>query len=442
MNIVVEKLPQCTATLRVEIPADTVAKERKTIVRTYTNKARIPGFRPGKTPLAVIEKRFAKEIIGQLTEVLIDAALKETLTQESLKVLDFGEISGITFPEDGTCSFHSVMTLAPEFQLPEYKGIAVTVPPAAVPEEEVNQQLQSFRERFADFTPIEDRPAETGDFVVIDYTSTVNGQPTDEFLGKSAGYLSGREGFWVRLEDQFFLPGFAAQAIGMSPGETRDITISLPEDYPVAALANQQLVLATTLKEIKLSVLPELDDDLAARFAPGKSMEELTTLFRENLAYERERKISDHKVNQILGHLTAQIEFELPESLITRETQTQADAMVERGIKAGMGDEEIQAQQAEIFAAAGQQAVTSLRTNFILREIAAAEELVVEDKELMSNLIQIATSRKLEPKKFIKDMQRAGRIDGVRQSMLIGKAIDFLVEHATVTEDSEAALSE
>lgn len=441
MNIVVEKLPKCAANLRVEIPADTVSKERETIVRAYSSKARIPGFRPGKAPRAVVEKRFAKEIEGELLEKLVDNALRDALKQEELKVLDFGTVKDLTIGAEGTCSFQTTLTLAPEFTLPEYKGIAVTAPPAAVPDADLASQLESLRERFADFTAIEDRAAEAGDFAVIDYTSTVNGQPTEEFLGKSAGYLSGREGFWVRLDEKFFLPGFASQAVGMTVGESRDIPITLPEDYPVAGLANQTLVLATTLKELKLSVLPELTDDFANRLAPGKTMEEVTTMIRENLAYERERKISDHKVNQIIEHLTNQVDCELPETLVTEETQSQADSMVERGVRAGMSEEEIQEQQNEIFAAAGQQAVSNLRTNFILREIAAAEKLAINDKELVSHLIQIATSRKVEPKKFIKDMQRAGRIEGVRQSMLIGKTLDFLLEHATVTEDPAAELT-
>lgn len=441
MNIVVEKLPKCAANVRVEIPADTVSKERETIVRAYSSKARIPGFRPGKAPRAVVEKRFAKEIESELLEKLVDDGLRDALKQEELKVLDFGTVKDLTIGTEGTCSFQTTLTLAPEITLPEYKGIAVTAPPAAVPDADLASQLESLRERFADFTAIEDRAAEAGDFAVIDYTSTVNGQPTEEFLGKSAGYLSGREGFWVRLDDKFFLPGFASQAIGMTVGESRDIPITLPEEYPVAGLANQTLVLATTLKELKLSVLPELTDDFANRLAPGKTMEEVTTMIRENLAYERERKISDHKVNQIIEHLTNQVDCELPESLVTEETQSQADSMVERGVRAGMSEEEIQEQQNEIFAAAGQQAVSNLRTNFILREIAAAEKLAINDKELVSHLIQIATSRKVEPKKFIKDMQRAGRIEGVRQSMLIGKTLDFLLEHATVTEDPAAELT-
>jgi trigger factor len=202
------------------------------------------------------------------------------------------------------------------------------------------------------------------------------------------------------------------------------------------------MVFSTTLKELKLSILPDLDDQLAERLAPGKSLEEIKTLIRANMQFERERKINDSKVNQIVEHFNAQVDFELPDELITQETQTQADSMVERGIQAGMTEEEVQSQQAEIFATAQHQAVSNLRTNFILQEIARAENITVDDKELVNHLVQLATSRKLAPKKFIKDMQRAGRISNIRQSIMIGKAIDFLVEHANVQEDTEAPLND
>ncbi len=139
---------------------------------------------------------------------------------------------------------------------------------------------------------------------------------------------------------------------------------------------------------------------------------------------------------------TAQVDFELPEELVTQETQNQADAMVKRGVQSGMSEDEIESQQTEIFASAGSQAVSNLRTNFILQEIARVEKITVTDAELVNHLVQIANSRKVAPKKFIKDMQRAGRIPNIRSSMAIGKTIDFLVEHANVAESTETPLDD
>jgi trigger factor len=442
MNIVVEKQPKCVATLRVEIPADQVQGQRDQIVRGYTSKARVPGFRPGKAPRAIIEKRFEKEISEELNEALFNEAFDEAMKQETLKVLDFGMPQDLTTLPGGGISFVSKLTLAPEVQLPEYKGITVTVPPLAVPDEDVQAQLKALQERFADFKGIEGRPAAMGDFAVIDYSSTVEGKPTEEFLGKAAGYLTGREGFWVRLDEKAFLPGFAAQLVGMNPGDSKEITITLPEDFPVADLQNREMVFSTTLKEMKEAILPVLDDELAAKLAPGKTMAEITEIIRENMQGERKRRIDDMKVNQIVAHFNTQVDFELPEDLVTHETQSQADAMVQRGVQSGMTEDEIASQQTEIFASAGHQAVSNLRTNFILQEIARVEEIVATDAELVNHLVRVAESRKVAPKKFIKDMQRAGRLPSVRSSIVIGKAIDFLVEHAEVVESAEATLTE
>ena len=442
MNIVVEKQPKCVATLRVEIPAEKVQGQRDQIVSGYLKKARIPGFRPGKAPRPFIEKRFEKEITEQLHEKLFSEAYDKALEQETLKVLDFGVPEDITNEADGRITFVSKMTLAPEVQVPEYKGVSVTVPPLAVPDEDLQAQLDSLRERYTEFNDIEGRPAAMGDLAVIDYSSTVEDKPTEEFLGKPAGHLSGREAFWVRLDEKSFLPGFAAEVVGMNPGETRVITLTLPEDFPVAELQNREMVFTTTLKELKQSILPDLSDDLAARLAPGKTLAEVTDLIRENMQHERKRRIDDMKVNQIVTHFNSQVDFELPDELLTQETQSQADAMVRRGVQAGMSEEEIEAQQNEIFASAGQQAIANLRTNFILQEIARLENITVSDAELISHLAQIAESRKVPPKKFIRDMQRAGRLASIRNSIAIGKAIDFLVEHANVQESTETPVTE
>jgi len=440
MNIVVEKQPKCVAIMRAEIPAEKVQGQRDAIVSGYTSKAKLQGFRPGKAPRHIVEKRFEKEITEELNGNLISEAYDEAIEQESLKVLDFGVPENFTTHPDGKISFESKLTLAPEVQLPEYKGITVNVPSAEIPAEEIDKQLTSLQERFADFKDIEDRALAMGDFAVIDYTSTLEGKPVEEVIGKSAGYIAGREGFWLRLDEKTFLPGFSEQLVGLKPGESKEIALTLPEDFPITDLVSRELVFTVSVKELKESILPALDDELAAKLAPGKTMEEITEIIRSNMTHERQRKIDDMKVNQIVAHFSSQVELELPEALVNQETQSQADSMVSRGVQAGMSEEEIEAQQNEIFASAAHQAVTNLKTNFILQEIARAEKLMVTDNELVNHLVQLANARKVAPKKFIKDIQRSGRLSNIRSSMMIGKAIDFLLEHANVVESAGTPL--
>jgi trigger factor len=437
MNITVEKQPNCLATLRVEVPSSTVKTEREKVVSGYAAQARIPGFRPGKAPKSVIEKRFQTSITEELRDRLTRQAYDEALRQQSLKVLNFGAPEDFQESPEGNVSFHATVVLAPEVQLPEYKGIKVKAPSAEISEEEIDKQLAGLRERFADYKDVEGRAVAMGELAVIDFTSTLDGQPLEEALGKSAGYLGGREGFWIKLDESSFLPGFAAELAGLSVGDTKEITLTIAEDFTLAALRGKTVVFNVTVKGIKEVVLPELDDEFAAKLTGDKTLAELRDLIKEQGTQEKQRQIDDSKVNQVVEYFNSLVEFELPEDLLRHETQGQANALVERGMRSGMSQEELTAQQAQIYADAGEQARTNLKTNFILQEIARIENLSISDQELVNHLAMIAQSRKENPKKFIKELQRTNRLPGIRNSMLVGKAIDFVLEHATVEETTE-----
>lgn len=438
MNIVVEKQPKCLATLRVEIPADSVRSEREKIVNRYAGQAKVPGFRPGKAPRPIIEKRFEKQISEDLNEALINDAYDEALRKEALRVLDFGVPQDISTTPDGALSFVANLTLAPDFALPDYKNLVVKVPSVEVPDSEVDAQLAQLQQRFADFKDVEGRAAELEDLAVIDFTTTLDGKPLEEAVGKPVGFLGGREGHWVRLNDEIFLPGFANAMVGMNAGESREISLTLPEEFPLEVLRGKTVQVATSLKELKEILLPELNDELAEKLAPGKTMDEIREILKGNMRAERQRQLDDLKVQQIVDQLTTAADFELPENLVARETQNQVDKIVEQGVEQGVEDEEIENRQQEIFANAAGTAVHNLKSNFILQEIARVENLAVSDAELVNHLAAVAQSRKVSPKKFIKDLSRAGRLPSIRNSILVGKAIDFLVSNATVEESSEA----
>lgn len=439
MNIVVEKQPKCLATLRVEIPADKVAGERAKILAGYTSQAKLPGFRPGKAPQKVVEKRFQKEIGEELESRLFNESFDEALRKESLKVLDFGIPSNVTHTADGGFSFESTIVLAPDFTLPDYKGITVKVPSAAVSDELVDKEVDALRQRFANFEALEGRTAaQTGDFAVIDFTTTLDGKPLEEALGKQAGFLGGREGFWVRLDDESFLPGFAKELVGLEIGAQREVKLTMPEDFPLSDVRGKEVVFSVTLKELKESILPAFDEEFANKLLPGKSPEDVRNTIREHLSEQRKREIDELKVDQIVKHFDTAVEFEIPDALLQRETQGQANEMIQRAAQSGMTQEDLVAQQAEILENAGTQAKTNLKTNFILQEIARAENISVSDQELLQRLAGIAQARKTPIKKLIKEVQKNGQITGLRNSMLVGKAIDFLVEQAKVEETTES----
>jgi trigger factor len=441
MNITIERQEKCRATLRVEVPATTVAAEKSKILASYAKEAKIPGFRPGKAPLAVIEKRYKKDITEEVESRLINQSLQESLKKEDIKVLDFGYPDHLSFTPDGSFCFDTVMTLAPEFTLPEYKGIAVSVPSNEVSDEEITTQIEGLRQRFADFTAIEDRALAMEDFAVIDFTSSLDGKPLEEALGRPAGYLGGREGFWVKMQDDSFLPGFAPHLVGLNAADTKDVTIVIPTDFPIEELREKAIVFHVSVKEVKQQILPELDNAFAEKLmGPEKTVDDLKNTIVEGMKSNKQKEIDDMKVNQLIAHFDQLVEFEIPDNLLQAETQNQADTLVRSAAQAGMTDEEITNQREALLDTASVQAKTNIKTNFILQEIAEKENIVVNDQEMIQHIMEIARRRKEEPAKLIKELQRNGQIPGIRNSLLINKALDFLLEHASVTETSETTV--
>jgi len=447
MNITVDKQPECTATLRAEIPAEKVQSERKNIVQAFGSQAKIPGFRPGKTPTSVIEKRFANDIKEELESRLISAACSEAMkNDEELKVLNFKNPETLTHADDGSFSFVMPMILAPSFELPDYKGIEIKTPAVDATDEELQRELDGIAERYADYTDIEDRALQANDIAIIDFTSMLDGKPVEEAIGKPVGVLAGKEDYWVQIKQDALLPGFSEQLEGAATGEQRQVTSSIGDDFPIEELQGKDILFDVTIKGIKEQKLPELDDTFVAetlQFGKDKTIDDLKELISEQISQQKKQQAEESKVNQIVEHLLAKIDFPLPEEMVAAEAQGSADDMVSRGAQAGLSDDEIAAQQAEIIATAQIQARNNLKTNFILQEVAHAENIEVNESEVLQRINEMARQQKKSPKILIKELQRSGRISSLKNSILIGKAIDFLVDNAKMEEaEAESDASE
>ena len=444
MNITVEKQPNCTARLQVKVPADTVSGERQSIVQAFSRQAKIPGFRPGKIPRKVIEKRFAEQIAEELESRLMNKAFEEAIKQEDLRVLDVKTPDEKTVHPDGTFTLASTLVLAPEFELPDYKSITLEMPDRQIEEADIDKELEELRNRFSEFNAITERPLAEGDFAIIDYSSSLGGLPLEEAAGEAAGALGGGEAYWLKMDGESFLPGFSKELEGAKIDEERAFSLALEDDFPVEAVRGKSLDFKVKVTEIKEQVLPDLDDALAEQIMPGKSLAELREVLTEQLEQRLERQLGEFKINQLIEKLNKAVEFELPEHLVTAETQGQADQLVEQGISSGMSEEAIEAQQGEIFAAAGQRARLNIKTDFILQEIAQVEKLEVSTGELGARVAALAKQAGKPLKPFAKELKSSGRLRGLNHNMLLSKTIDFLLDGAKVelvTESSESSES-
>tara|TARA_R110000850_G_scaffold49428_1_gene121891 strand:- start:3075 stop:4412 length:1338 start_codon:yes stop_codon:yes gene_type:complete len=437
MNISVKRLPECKALLSAEIPADLVASTRKLIVAGYSQQAKVSGFRPGKIPLSVIEKRYGNEIEGELKDRLARAAYGEAREKEDLTILGISQVEREQFEADGSYMLAVEVVTEPEVEIADYKEIPVEVTKVEVTDEMVDDYLKNMRKQQAVPTDVE-RAAAEGDLVVVNYTATLDGESLADKLEEQAGPLAKGEAHWVDVpeegeESREFIPGLSTEVLGMSADETKTFDAEYAEDFPVEAVAGKTVSYELTVTQVKERELPELTDAHAMAMG-AESLEDLKGKVREQYAQQQENARNQTIDNQILGHLNDEMTFDLPEHIVFNETQRQVNQMVSRGVEQGMTETDIEQNQEDLLKSAGSQATNNVKTMFILEEIAGKEGITASDEEVSQRVSMMATQQRRPIKKLARELRDNNGFAGIRQDIVISKTIEFLRSNATISE--------
>ncbi|MEY2558765.1 MAG: trigger factor [Verrucomicrobiota bacterium] len=439
MKVEFENQPQGLATLTIEFPPEDVRKEWDSITSNYSRYARIPGYRTGKAPRQVIEKKFRKEIQDELTKALVSKSYHEAIAEKQLRVVSLTDLGDVEFGEDRSMRFRATVVTAPEFELPEYKNIPVQLPAGTVTEAEVETALERLRDQSADFTDVPDRELAMGDFAVIDFTGAIDGIPISEIVPEASKNLHGGKKFWLHLAPENFLPQFPEQIVGMKPGDTRSVQVVFPADFPVSELAEKKADYAVTLNEIKEKVLPPVDDAFAARLLPEKTLADLRHTIERNLEHEKEHEIERAKETQLVKFLHEHISFDLPPSLLKNETRRALNELVHRNRERGVPDDLLKGKEKELIEGAGSLAAHRLKTNFILHRIAEREKIQVTREEIDERIREQAAGYNISVDKMRKEFEENDRMNGLAEEILLGKTLDFLKANVNVEPAPEAA---
>ena len=434
MIINLEKLPDCKALLRIEFPAQDTEAERKQIIKTFSKQAKIPGFRPGKTPAHVIQNRFKSEIESEFEDRVVRKAIQKTNDENELDIISIKEIRDQSHNNDGTFSATIELVIAPEFELSEYKGIEVTVPKIDVSNEELEESLGQIRERFADYQNVEDRGIQMGDFVVINYKGSIDGKAVGEVLPLAPATLAQNTGFWLKMDDNSFLPGFCKPLLDLKNNDSKSLNVTIPDDYEAEELRGQSLDYEVEIVEIKEQKLPDLDDEFAEKIEPGKSLDELKNTLREQMEEQRKGYRQEMITNQILSKINSEIEFEVPQEIVMRETQSRVNDIFNSNTERGVSEEELVEHQEQIIESAGQQANNSVKTSFILEQIADKEKIEVTQEEVLNRVGEIAARQKTSVKQLTKQLQKKNAFGKIINGIKIQKTIEFLRDSAVVKE--------
>jgi trigger factor len=436
MKVTQERLPQSQVQLEIQVPAEKSQQVYEQVVRSLIQNVKLPGFRQGKIPQKVLLQRLGESRIKANTlEKLLEDSLREAITQEKVIPISEYELGSTmddlltTFAPGKTLTFTVKFDVLPEVKLGEYKGLKIQVEELIAKDSDIDDFLEEKRREHAPLVPVENRPAQKGDVVIVDYAGYLEGEETPIPGGEA-------QDFQLELEQGHFIEELVEGIIGMETGATKKVPVKFPEDYPREDIAGKSAEFTITLKEIKEKELPELDDDFAQDFSAYETLAELREVVQKKYEDEALKGMEEAKRNAIAVELGKLVEVELPESMIAQETGVlvnRAAAQLERmgmDINRFMNEELL----IEMRKRSRPEAIANLQQTLALLEVAKQESLQPTEEEV----IEVANTYAKEMKGQNIDMTRLRAF--VQEDLTKDKAMEWLVAHAEVELVPEGSL--
>ena len=434
MQSQLEKLSECRVVLEVEVSSPEVDKALDAAYKKVAQQVTVPGFRKGKTPRAVIESRFGKEVlVEEALEIIVSETYQNALEQHKLEPIDHPEDFELIEPlqEGSGMKYKVAVDILPEVKLGDYSTIRVAVEPEQITEERLNQEVERLRENYSSLENTDRTTVQTGDFAVIDFEGYVDGEA---FQG-GAG-----EGYTLEIGSGTFIPGFEEGLIGANLNETIDVKTTFPEDYRAEFLAGKEAIFKVTVKEIKAKKLPDFNDELAKE-AGYESLEELKQTLEERLQEEAKRKAEADQREQIVKQAVEGSELNVPEKLIERELDRSVANIKGRLEASGMSFEQYleasQTTEESYREDLKPTAANNVKTELVLNAISEKEGITVEIDELRSEVGRLAVAVRQDASKLFKRLEKEGRLAGLADSMVREKTVDFLAKLATATNSEK-----
>jgi trigger factor len=434
VNATIEILGPCKRLVRFEVNAEAVAAAFTSVTEEFQRHARLPGFRPGKAPPAMVLKSYEKDIEEEVKRKLIGDTYREGIKQQKLDVLNLLDVEEIQFGRDKGLQFAATVELKPEFELPEYRGLPAKRERATVTDQDVDKAIDALRAQQGTFQKV-DREAKQGDFVVVNYQGVCDGKPITETAPTARG-LTEQKSFWIEIKPDSFIPGFSEQLVGAKAGDKRSVAVDFPQDFVTPQLAGKKGMFDVEVVEVKERVLPEIND----AFAKSYGAEDLVRL-REGVRRDLQNEVNLRQKrsirNQIIGALLSKVNFELPESTVEQETRNVVYEIVNENQKRGVTREIIEKQKDEIYSAANTTAKDRVKIGFLFHRIAEREGIRASEEEVNARIVMLANSYQMAPQKFLKELEKRNGVNEIYQQIIHEKVTNFLQENARL-EDVEA----
>lgn len=426
MNVTVERVEN-EATLKITAPAAEVNAGYKKAVQKIADQANIPGFRKGKAPRAIIEMHYGKEAVKQEAfEIVANKAYSEALDQEKLIPVSDPKVEESTFEEGKDMELTIKVTLKPEPELGEYKGLHVEKKEVEVTDEQVDAQIKDMMGRDAKMVVAEEGAViEKGDFAIIDFAGTVDGEPFSGGEGK---------GYPLEVGSNSFIPGFEDQLVGLSKGDSTDVEVTFPEDYFVKDLAGKEAIFKVNIQDVKRKELPELNDEYVASKTDFKTVEELRANYKERMQKAAEANAKAEYEHELIDLAVANAKFSVPEIMIEDKISQMVEEMKmsleSRKMSLDMYMQYTGLDMAKIRENQRPVAEENVKTDLVLDAIAKTEDIQVDMADVDAEIAAISAQHGASPEEVKKIIKGNGTMGLLLANILRRKAAHVVIDSA------------
>lgn len=431
MEYKVEELSPVKRKVAVEVSVEEVNAALAATVALYRKGADIKGFRKGKVPSTVVEAKYRKQIYGEATTDLINYHINDILGELKLSPLSRIDVDAKEMERDENFSYSFSFEIAPSFDLPEYKGLAVEEEDVVVDPQQVEDVIERIRQNMAKTVIIkEERPAATGDIGVIDFQAFQDGAAMEGIAANK---------FELPLGEGNSLPEFEDIVIGMTPGETKESELTFPADFINDKLAGQTVSMQVTLHAIKARNLPEVDDDFAEQAGGYSSVQDLKDAIEKSYVSTRKQLVKGDAQKKLLDAIKAEVSFELPQSIVEEQIDKQIVELQGKLERQGKSLDSLGRTPAELREENREQAEDVVKSSLVLLAIASAENLTVDPQEVDLVLQKMAASTGQDFHSIKDYYEQHNLMIPLKDRVLADKAMELIYENATVTTVPPAA---
>ena len=416
----------CKHSLELSVPAAEVESETNRAVEDVRKRAKLPGFRPGKVPPALIRKQFAGDIRQKVLETLIPRFLHKQFEAENLNVVGTPDVTDIHLHEGEALTFKAEFEVIPEIELGDYKDVEVPYHDPEVTDEDVAKRIDEIREQKAQYINVDPRALEDGDHAVValESISGVEGDPVkqDEMVLEIGGSDT--------------IQAFTENLRGLSPGDEKEFEVTYPDDYGSPRMAGKTIGFHATVKGLRKKELPELNDDFAQDLGDFRSFDELREQVRKNIFAQRQYEAQQEAKNSIVDKLVDAHEFPVPEVFVERQIKNRVESSLRAMAGEGLDPRQLKLDWNKVKESQRDKALREVKASMLLQKIAEREAIHATREEVDREVARHAQQSREPVAATQMRFEKDGTLGRIANHIQTEKTLGFLFEHARKTAES------